>query len=135
MTTTREVIGVWSWEGASKPRNKKHTRERENFLIRHFEGADRLPHFIWKVEFFKVNQGDPLNGGFEQYYEMKLHRYASNATGSRHTTWVKAYDEHGGAVSTKLVAAVQPETHRLPYRTDNVLPPEWLLLNNPEPGE
>jgi hypothetical protein len=132
MSDTREVLGVWTYEGLYKPRNRRHSKAREDFIYRHFGGQASTPPFIWRIEFHKVKSGDPWNGGYSEHYEMTLHRFASK-NGGRYPVWVKGYDERGEAVNVKLAATCAPETYKLPYRTDNVLPPEWLLLGNPEP--
>ena len=127
-TETREVLGVWEFEGFNKPRNKRHRTGREEFVFSHFGGKDIAPKFIWKVEFVQVAANSTVT------FKMILHRFATNAKGSRHTTWVKGYNERGEAVNTKLVATVEPEEYDLPFRHSEgrCLPPDWLLRNTPE---
>ncbi len=126
MDETREVLGVWTYEGLHAPRNQHHNRERMKYLYDQLGGAENTPAFIWRVEFFLLPDrpaDDP------DRYGITLHRYARNAEGSRHRMWVKAYDQYGNAVNTMLVATVAPENHLITR-----LPAEYLLLGHPEPN-
>jgi hypothetical protein len=119
MKDEREVLGVWTYESGDihAPRNNRHRSEREAYIYKVF-GREATPAFIWRIDFFKA-LGE---------YGITLHRFAQNAEGRRYHAWVKAYDEHGSAVTTRLAAVLPPENHRI-----TELPPEWLLFGNLEP--
>ena len=131
MNDEREVIGVWDWDqrSFSHARNKRHAEAREDYINEHFltSARRRTPPYIWKVEFFRTVV-TPRSSPEQYEFGMTLHRYASNAEGKRHQVWVRAYDEHGDQVSTRLVATCEPENYRV-----ESLPPDWLLYNTPEP--
>ncbi len=132
MNETREVLGVWDWDKRSSrhSRNNLHEKRRSAYINDHFyELRASVPAFIWKVEFFKLTNPDAVADYVS--YGFTLHRYAANTQGKRYLVWVRAYDEHGRQVNTKMAATCAPENYRI--QNANSLPPDWLLKNNPEP--
>lgn len=121
MSETREVLGVWTFEGFHAPRNKAHRTARAEFIRAYFGSSGRYtPSFIWRTEFFKIAETPG--------YGMTLHRFAANEHGGRrYYTWVKGCDVYGEAQSIQLAPVLEPENYRI-----DELPPQWLLLNIPK---
>ncbi len=132
MNIPRESLGVWDWDKRSfnHARNSRHEKARTAYV--HDLLGDATPRYIWKIEFFREVHLPRVTP--ERYdYGMTLHCYAGNAEGKRYMVFVKAYDERGNQVNTKLAATLPPENFRI--EGQGKLPPEWLLLNNPEPKD
>lgn len=111
---SRTLLG--SWDAADGDFRSSFGQSREQWLYGFFGGPEKTPPFIWRVEFRRHETGKAAI--------MVVHRYATHPEkGGRYMTWVKAYNERGEPVSTRLVATVEPEEHFIAE-----LPSQELLL-------